>query len=119
MPGSGLPGAEVLGIPLRRAVTTLDRAALRPAARERFGLPADGPVLLVFGGSQGARTLNTAVAAALPTLVEKGIAVLHAHGKGGEPAPRRGRPGTSRCPTSRTCTWPTPRPTRCSAGPAR
>lgn len=87
VPGSGLRNAQVLGIPLRRAVTTLDRAALRPAARERFGLPADGPVLLVFGGSQGARTLNTALAAALPTLIEKGIAVLHAHGKGGEPAP--------------------------------
>jgi UDP-N-acetylglucosamine--N-acetylmuramyl-(pentapeptide) pyrophosphoryl-undecaprenol N-acetylglucosamine transferase len=86
VPGSGLPRAEVLGIPLRRAVTTLDRPALRPAARERFGLPADGPVLLVFGGSQGARTLNRAVAAALPTLVEKGIAVLHAHGRSGEPA---------------------------------
>ena len=82
----------MLGIPLRRAVTTLDRPALRPAARERFGLPADGPVLLVFGGSQGARTLNTALAAALPTLVEKGIAVLHAHGKGGQPAPGCGPP---------------------------
>jgi UDP-N-acetylglucosamine--N-acetylmuramyl-(pentapeptide) pyrophosphoryl-undecaprenol N-acetylglucosamine transferase len=92
VPGTGLPGAQVLGIPLRRAVTTLDRPALRPAARERFGLPADGPVLLVFGGSQGARTLNTALAAALPTLVEKGIAVLHAHGKGGEPAPGCGPP---------------------------
>jgi UDP-N-acetylglucosamine--N-acetylmuramyl-(pentapeptide) pyrophosphoryl-undecaprenol N-acetylglucosamine transferase len=91
VPGSGLRGAEVIGIPLRRAVTTLDRAALRPAARERFGLPPDGPVLLVFGGSQGARTLNTAVAAALPTLVEKGIAVLHAHGKGGDPAPAAAR----------------------------
>ncbi len=86
VPGSGLPGAEVLGIPLRRAVTTLDRAALRAAARERFGLPADGPVLLVFGGSQGARTLNTALAAALPRLTEQGIAVLHAHGRAGEPA---------------------------------
>ena len=66
VPGSGLPHAEVLGIPLRRSVTTLDREALRPAARAHFGLPADGPVLLVFGGSQGARTLNAAVAAALP-----------------------------------------------------
>jgi UDP-N-acetylglucosamine--N-acetylmuramyl-(pentapeptide) pyrophosphoryl-undecaprenol N-acetylglucosamine transferase len=86
VPGSGLPGAEVVGIPLRRAVTTLDRPALRAAARERFGLPAEGPVLLVFGGSQGARTLNTALAASLPRLTEQGIAVLHAHGKGGEPA---------------------------------
>src|SRR5207248_1326704 len=59
-------------------------------ARERYGLPAAGPVLLVFGGSQGARTLNTAVAAALPELVEAGIAVLHAHGPSGtaaDPAP--------------------------------
>jgi UDP-N-acetylglucosamine--N-acetylmuramyl-(pentapeptide) pyrophosphoryl-undecaprenol N-acetylglucosamine transferase len=90
VPGSGLPGAQVLGIPLRRSVTSLDRDALRSAARVRYGLPADGPVLLVFGGSQGARTLNTAVAAALPGLVEAGIAVLHAHGPTGtaaEPAP--------------------------------
>jgi UDP-N-acetylglucosamine--N-acetylmuramyl-(pentapeptide) pyrophosphoryl-undecaprenol N-acetylglucosamine transferase len=87
VPGSGLPGAQVLGIPLRRSVTSLDRAALRASARERFGLPADGPVLLVFGGSQGARTLNTAVAAALPGLVEAGVAVLHAHGATGTAAP--------------------------------
>jgi len=86
VPGSGLPHAEVLGIPLRRSVTTLDREALRPAARAHFGLPADGPVLLVFGGSQGARSLNSAVAAALPGLVEAGISVLHAHGASGTPA---------------------------------
>jgi UDP-N-acetylglucosamine--N-acetylmuramyl-(pentapeptide) pyrophosphoryl-undecaprenol N-acetylglucosamine transferase len=86
VPGSGLPNAEVLGIPLRHAVTTLNRNALRPAAREHFGLPADGPVLLVFGGSQGARSLNSAVAAALPGLIEEGIAVLHAHGAAGRPA---------------------------------
>src|SRR5690348_8855427 len=86
VPGSGLGGAEVLGIPLRRAVTGLDRAGLRPTARAGFGLPADGPVLLVFGGSQGARTLNTALAAALPGLRSAGIAVLHAHGKAGAPA---------------------------------
>lgn len=86
VPGSGLPHAEVLGIPLRLAVTTLDREALCPAARAHFGLPAEGPVLLVFGGSQGARSLNSAVAAALPGLVEAGIAVLHAHGASGTPA---------------------------------
>ncbi len=86
VPGCGLADAEVLGIPLRRAVTELDRAGLRGSARAGFGLPAEGPVLLVFGGSQGARTLNTAVAAALPGLRAAGIAVLHAHGKAGTPA---------------------------------
>ncbi|MGI9004148.1 MAG: undecaprenyldiphospho-muramoylpentapeptide beta-N-acetylglucosaminyltransferase [Pseudonocardia sp.] len=90
VPGSGLPNEQVVGMPLRRAITALDRAALRAQARVHFGLPADGPVLLVFGGSQGARTLNSAVAAALPGLVAARIAVLHAHGKGGAvaaPAP--------------------------------
>lgn len=86
VPGSGLDGAEVLGIPLRRSVTSLDRPALRARARRAYGLPPNGPVLLVFGGSQGARTLNAAVAAALPGLLGAGIAVLHAHGKGGTPA---------------------------------
>lgn len=87
VPGSGLRGAEVLGIPLRQSVTGLDRAALRAEARQKFGLPAEGPVLLVFGGSQGARTLNTAITAALPGLVDARIAVLHAHGAKHTPAP--------------------------------
>jgi UDP-N-acetylglucosamine--N-acetylmuramyl-(pentapeptide) pyrophosphoryl-undecaprenol N-acetylglucosamine transferase len=42
--------------------------------------------LLVFGGSQGARSLNSAITAALPGLLDAGISVLHAHGKGGTPA---------------------------------
>jgi UDP-N-acetylglucosamine--N-acetylmuramyl-(pentapeptide) pyrophosphoryl-undecaprenol N-acetylglucosamine transferase len=86
VPGSGLADAEVIGIPLRRSVTTLDRHGLRLRARQLFGLPRAEPVLLVFGGSQGARTLNTALAAALPRLRSSGIAVLHAYGKNGTPA---------------------------------
>ncbi|WP_216897238.1 undecaprenyldiphospho-muramoylpentapeptide beta-N-acetylglucosaminyltransferase [Nocardia alni] len=72
--------AEIVGIPVRQAIATLDRAGLRARAREHFGLPAEGPVLLVFGGSQGARTLNEAVSAAAPQLLAAGISVLHAHG---------------------------------------
>ena len=86
VPGSGLANAEIIGIPLRRSVTALDRHGLRLRARQLFGLPRSEPVLLVFGGSQGARTLNTALAAALPKLRSAGIAVLHAYGKGGTPA---------------------------------
>jgi len=59
---SGLPGAEVIGIPLRSSITGLDRAALRHEAREYFGLDQKAPTLLVFGGSQGARSINSAVA---------------------------------------------------------
>lgn len=84
VPDNGLPGSRTIGIPLRRAITGLDRAALREQARRHYGLPADGPVLLVFGGSQGARTLNTATAEALDGLARAGIAVLHGHGAGNQ-----------------------------------
>lgn len=76
----GRADADVVGIPVREAIATLDREGLRAQAREHFGLPAQGPVLLVFGGSQGARTLNEAVSAAAPQLLAAGISVLHAHG---------------------------------------
>lgn len=85
VPGSGIVrrgagDAEIVGIPVRSSITGLDRAALRAEARREFGLPADGPVLLVFGGSQGARSVNAAVSAAAPQLAAAGISVLHAHG---------------------------------------
>ncbi len=91
VPGTGLANEEVVGMPLRRSITTLDRASLRPEARTHFNLPPHGPMLLVFGGSQGARTLNDAVAESLPAFTERGISVLHAYGKNGTPAdPRPG-----------------------------
>ncbi|MGW5310522.1 undecaprenyldiphospho-muramoylpentapeptide beta-N-acetylglucosaminyltransferase [Nocardia thailandica] len=80
VPGSGLSSAEVVGIPVRASITGLDRDALRAEARAHFGLPAQGPVLLVFGGSQGARSLNEAISGAAPQLIAAGISVLHAHG---------------------------------------
>ncbi|QWF77017.1 UDP-N-acetylglucosamine--N-acetylmuramyl-(pentapeptide) pyrophosphoryl-undecaprenol N-acetylglucosamine transferase [Amycolatopsis sp. CA-230715] len=80
VPGTPLPGAEVVGIPLRRSITTLDRAELRAKAREHFGLDPDAPTLLVFGGSQGARTINTALSASAKEFADAGVGVLHAHG---------------------------------------
>ncbi|MGZ4519282.1 MAG: undecaprenyldiphospho-muramoylpentapeptide beta-N-acetylglucosaminyltransferase [Mycobacteriaceae bacterium] len=80
VPGSGLRKAEVVGIPVRESITSLDRMALRAEAREYFGLDADAPVLLVTGGSQGAQSLNAAVSGAAGALGEAGIGVLHAHG---------------------------------------
>jgi UDP-N-acetylglucosamine--N-acetylmuramyl-(pentapeptide) pyrophosphoryl-undecaprenol N-acetylglucosamine transferase len=46
--------------------------------RRAFGLPAAGPVVLVSGGSQGARRLNEA---ALEAFAESGPAVLHLTGE--------------------------------------
>lgn len=77
--GSGLKDAHVIGIPLRTTITGLDRIAAKPAARSTFGL-ADGPVLLVVGGSLGARSINTAVVDTAPDLAAAGISVLHVTG---------------------------------------
>ncbi|SEH75645.1 UDP-N-acetylglucosamine-N-acetylmuramylpentapeptide N-acetylglucosamine transferase [Mycolicibacterium rutilum] len=76
----GLGKVEVVGVPVRAAITALDRAALRAEARAHFGFAPDARVLLVFGGSQGAQSLNRAVAAAAKDLAAEGISVLHAHG---------------------------------------
>jgi UDP-N-acetylglucosamine--N-acetylmuramyl-(pentapeptide) pyrophosphoryl-undecaprenol N-acetylglucosamine transferase len=79
-PAARLPGAEVIGMPLRSAVADLDRGAVRAAARRELGLDPQAPTLLVFGGSQGARRLNQAMAAAGPTLIAAGLQVLHLTG---------------------------------------
>ncbi|SIS20568.1 undecaprenyldiphospho-muramoylpentapeptide beta-N-acetylglucosaminyltransferase [Williamsia sterculiae] len=81
--GSGLEArgsVDVVGIPVRGSLAALDRAATRSQARNYFGLSAEAPTLLVFGGSQGARTLNESVAGAAEALGTAGIGVLHAHG---------------------------------------
>ena len=95
VPDCGLPGAEVVGIPVRAAITGLDRAALRAQARAHFGFAPDARVLLVFGGSQGAISINRAVSAAAAALAAAGVSVLHAHGPKNTldlPRPRPGDP---------------------------
>ena len=60
-----------------RPVTARERLP-REEARRRFGLPEEGPVLLVFGGSQGAAALNEI---ALSGFAAEGPAVLHLCGE--------------------------------------
>ncbi len=52
------------------------------AARARWGFPADATVLLVFGGSQGARAINRAVAEWVAAGLPDGLCVLWATGRG-------------------------------------
>ena len=80
VPDCGLRGAEVVGMPLRSSITGLNRMALRAEARAHFGFADDARVLLVFGGSQGAASINRAVSGAAGALAAAGISVLHAHG---------------------------------------
>ncbi len=80
-PDCRLGGGRYIGMPLRRALSTLDRPALRAEACDAFGLEKDRPTLLVYGGSQGARRLNEQIAAAAPAFAAAGIQVLHAVGR--------------------------------------
>ncbi|MET0837631.1 MAG: undecaprenyldiphospho-muramoylpentapeptide beta-N-acetylglucosaminyltransferase, partial [Marmoricola sp.] len=86
-PDTDLPHARYIGLPIRRMISTLDRAALRDEGRRTFGLDADRPTLLVTGGSQGARRLNQSVAAAARAFAEAGVQVLHIVGPQGEARP--------------------------------
>ncbi len=79
-PDTALPHATYIGLPIRRMISTLDRAALRDEALAHFGLSADLPTLLVTGGSQGAARINGAVSQAAAALVAAGIQVLHVVG---------------------------------------
>ena len=76
-PGTRLPHATCIGIPIRREISRLDRLALSDKARAHFGLRPDLPVLLVTGGSQGARSLNQAVLGAARWIREAAVQVLH------------------------------------------
>ena len=73
-----LHNAQLLGMPMATSIThpTLSRAD----ARARFGLDPDGPVLLVSGGSQGARSINQAVESTIEELMAAGVQVLHVLG---------------------------------------
>jgi UDP-N-acetylglucosamine--N-acetylmuramyl-(pentapeptide) pyrophosphoryl-undecaprenol N-acetylglucosamine transferase len=77
--------ARVTGVPLRPAIAHLDRAARRAEARAHFGLDPDRPTLFVFGASQGARSINLAMAGAAKAITAAGIQVLHIMGARNEP----------------------------------
>jgi len=61
---------EVVGYPLRQRLITAERAA---ALAHR--------TLLVFCGSRGARSINTAIGAIVPDLVADGVQIIHISGE--------------------------------------
>jgi UDP-N-acetylglucosamine--N-acetylmuramyl-(pentapeptide) pyrophosphoryl-undecaprenol N-acetylglucosamine transferase len=68
------------GNPVRKSVVEGDGAA----ARKKYGIPEDATLLVVFGGSLGAKTLNEAMAAMKDGLLARdGVYVLHATGRDG------------------------------------
>jgi UDP-N-acetylglucosamine--N-acetylmuramyl-(pentapeptide) pyrophosphoryl-undecaprenol N-acetylglucosamine transferase len=95
VPGTPLHRGEHVGMPLRTAISGLDRAGRRTEARAAFGLDADRPTLLVVGGSQGAASLNRAVVGAADALTAAGVQVLHARGPKNADVTVPGRPAGS------------------------
>ena len=75
--GTRLMHSQFIGIPVRREIAGLSRLAMSDKARAHFGLRPDLPVLLVTGGSQGARSLNRAAFGASDWLRASGVQVLH------------------------------------------
>jgi UDP-N-acetylglucosamine--N-acetylmuramyl-(pentapeptide) pyrophosphoryl-undecaprenol N-acetylglucosamine transferase len=61
-----------------RPIPTSSRPWQRDEARARLELPADGPVLLVFGGSQGAQSINELV---VESFGVSGPAIVHVCGE--------------------------------------
>jgi UDP-N-acetylglucosamine--N-acetylmuramyl-(pentapeptide) pyrophosphoryl-undecaprenol N-acetylglucosamine transferase len=69
----------VTGYPVRPELFTTDRAACRAA----FGIADDLPVVVVYGGSRGARSINRAIEALLPDLLALAH-VIHVCGREGD-----------------------------------
>lgn len=79
-----LRGSRLVGMPLRREIEQLDRGSLRAEGLAFFGLDADKPVLLVTGGSLGARKINATVSESIALILGSGWQVLHIAGNRSE-----------------------------------
>jgi UDP-N-acetylglucosamine--N-acetylmuramyl-(pentapeptide) pyrophosphoryl-undecaprenol N-acetylglucosamine transferase len=80
-PDCRLSAGRYLGMPLRRMISGLDRAALHDEALEFFGLRPGLRTLLVSGGSLGARRLNEVIEDAAEQFSAAGVQILHALGR--------------------------------------
>lgn len=69
---------ELTGNPVREDIVYLDSSD----AKSALGLEPDIPLVLVFGGSRGARRVNDAAIGASKGLIDLGVQVIHSTGKG-------------------------------------
>ena len=76
-PGTPLPRAVVTGNPIRDEITAILPERDREAARRAFGVGEGRQLLLVVGGSLGARRVNEAVLDALPQWHDRTDLTVH------------------------------------------
>ena len=101
-PGNPLPRAVVTGTPVRPEIAGVDRSPEgRARARRELGLPEGRTLVVAFGGSLGARQINTAVDGAAARWADRDdLAIYHIVGRrdwdayagadGGERVPAEG-----------------------------
>jgi UDP-N-acetylglucosamine--N-acetylmuramyl-(pentapeptide) pyrophosphoryl-undecaprenol N-acetylglucosamine transferase len=77
--GAYFPGKQVVvtGYPLRPEFQGADRES----ARRALSLDPDRPTLVFFGGSRGARSINTALTGIAPDLLADGAQIVHVTGR--------------------------------------
>lgn len=71
------------GNPVRKQMVDIE--GKRQVAMDSFGLDSNKPVLLIIGGSLGARSINLALMDRLDVLLQKGIQVIWQTGKNFKP----------------------------------
>jgi UDP-N-acetylglucosamine--N-acetylmuramyl-(pentapeptide) pyrophosphoryl-undecaprenol N-acetylglucosamine transferase len=81
--GTRIRNARFVGMPLRPEIQSLDVSSSRARALAHWGFTADRPVVVVTGGSLGARQINQAIRDAVPALLRAGVQVLHITGSQG------------------------------------
>lgn len=80
VPNSGMAG-EVVGVPVRPGVGVDPDGAKRERGLRMWNLQEGRPTILVTGGSQGAVSINAALADAVERLTGAGYQILHAYGR--------------------------------------
>lgn len=77
---SGMAG-DVVGVPVRPGVGVDPDGAKRERGLRVWGLDPQRPTILVTGGSQGAVSINSAIADAVEPLTAAGYQIVHAYGR--------------------------------------
>lgn len=80
-PNTPLKGARTVGMPMRREISLLDRAAAQSGARQRLGLDPERTTVIVTGGSSGAVAINRTIQGIVPGIAEQGYQLLHITGR--------------------------------------
>lgn len=78
---NSLNGAKTVGMPLRSELKTFNKEVLRKESINFFQLDSSFRTLFVFGGSQGAKSINQSIEQIVPSLDGKNIQIIHAVGQ--------------------------------------